>query len=85
MINRSKNPKRSFFMHLEADAEVCVMNKGAKDTPLRQLFLCILYLCDSIFPGIILIDKLLDFKEGICFASNRFHGNRKKTNVSSKT
>ena len=35
-------------MHFQADAEVCVISYGTKNTPLRQLSLSILYLFDSI-------------------------------------
>ena len=42
-------------------------------------FLSTLYLIDSIFPGTVLVDKLHDFEEGICFTNNGCHRNKKKT------
>ena len=36
------------------------------------------YLFDSIFPGIVLIDKLHNFEEGVCFPNNGYLGKRKK-------
>ena len=50
-------------MRLKADGEFCVTRDEAKDTPLWQLFFSILYLFDSIFPGIVLIDKLHNLKK----------------------
>ena len=72
MKNGSKNPKRSFF---KAD---CVIRNGAKDTPLSQLFLSIIYLFESIIPGLVLIDKLHNFAERICLPNNGCHGKRKQ-------
>ena len=66
-------------MRLKADGEFCVTRDEAKDTPLWQLFLSILYLFDSIVPGIVLIDKLHNFEEGVCFPNNGYLGKRKKT------
>ena len=43
-----------------------------------QLLFSILNLFDSIFPGIVLIDKLHNFEEGICFPDSGCHGKRKK-------
>lgn len=37
-----------------------------------------LYLFDSFFSGIVLIDNLLGVDEGDCFPNNMYHGNRKK-------
>ena len=72
-----KIQKYNFFKHFQADTEVCVISNGAKDTPLQQLSLSILYLFDSIFPGIVLIEQL-HFEEGTCFPINGCHGNKKK-------
>ena len=44
----------------------------------RKFSLSILYLLDSIFPGIVLIDKLHDFGGGTCFPINGCYGNKKK-------
>ena len=63
-------------MHFLADGEVCVIRNGAKNTPLSHFFLSILYLYDSIFPEKVLIDKLHNFEEGICFPNNDCHGKR---------
>ena len=63
-------------MHFLADGEVCVIRNGAKSTPLSHFFLSILYLYDSIFPEIVLIDKLHNFEEGMCFPNNDCHGKR---------
>ena len=45
-----------------------------------EYLLSILYLFDSIFPGIVLIDKLHNFQEGICFPNNDCHRKRKRSN-----
>ena len=42
-----------------------------------QLFFTILNLFDSISPGIVLIDKLHNFEEGICVPDSVCHGKRK--------
>ena len=73
-----KIQKDHFFMHFKADGEVCVIRDETKDTPLWQFFLSILYLFDSIFPGIVLSDKLHNFEERICFPNNGCHGKRKR-------
>ena len=41
-------------------------------------FLSTLYLTGSTFPGTVLVDKLHDFEEGICFTNNGCHRNKKK-------
>ena len=55
-----------------------VISNEAKDTPLWQLSMSILYLFGSILPGIVLIDKMHGFQKGTCFPINDCHGNRKK-------
>ena len=49
---------------------------GVTDIHLWQLFLRIRYLFNSIFSGIVWIDKLRN--EGTCFPNNGCHGNTKK-------
>ena len=55
-----------------------LISNEAKDKSLWQLCLSILYLFDSIFPGKVLIDKLRNFEEGICFPNNGYQRKRKQ-------
>ena len=50
----------------------------AKGYTFMTTFLRILYLFDSIFSGIVWIDKLNYFHEEICFSNNDCYENRKK-------
>ena len=49
------------------DPMVWFLSNGVQDTPLQQFFLSSLYLFDSIFSGIVWIDKLHTCVKGTCF------------------
>ena len=61
MINGSKNKKLNF------DLMVRVLSNGVEDIPLQQFLLSSLYSFDSIYSGVIWIDKLDNCVEGIGF------------------
>ena len=78
-------------------ARVWVLSNEVENATLSQFFLINLYLFDSIFSGIVRVDQLHNYVEGICRLNNGCYGNRRKTfqlsmqqlqreqNISSKT
>ena len=56
---------------------VWVLSNGVEDTPLKHFFLSSLYSLESIFSGIVWIDKLHNCVEVICF--NVEQGSMEKT------
>ena len=64
MTNGNKNEIKvsSYF-----DPMVRVLSCGVEDTPLQHFLLSSIYLFDSIFSGIVWIDKLHNCVEDICF------------------
>ena len=63
MINANKNKKiLSHFYPM-----VWILSKRVEDASLQQFLLSSFYLFGSIFLGIVLIDKLHNCIEGICF------------------
>ena len=75
MVNISKNPKNYFLLHFDLVSWVWVLSNKVEDATFRQFFLINLYLFDSIFSGIVRIDQLHDFDEGICLLNSGCYGN----------
>ena len=79
MKNISKHPKKQYLLHFDPVARAWVFSNEIEDSTLRQFFLINLYLFDSNFFGIVMIDKLHNSFEGICLLKNCYYGNGEKT------
>lgn len=74
MANVSENRKKQFLLHFDPVFRVDVLINGVEDAPFWQLFLSNLYLFNPIFfSGVVLIDKLHDTDERICFFNDDCH------------
>ena len=71
--------QKSNFCCICPVAKVWVLNKGVEDATLRQFLLNNLDLIDSMFSGIVRIDKLHNCVEGIYRLNNGCYGNAKNT------
>ena len=58
--NVSKNQKKKLLLHFGPSASARILRNGEKNIPSQQLFLDGPNLFDSIFAGVVWIDKLYD-------------------------
>ena len=64
LYDGERRNKNNFWCTFDPDTRVCNLNNRAQDTLLQQLFLSRVYLIDSIFAGVLWINKLHDFMKG---------------------